>query len=125
MEPVNDAIVAADNVIWYVGLAMILAAGLFFLYKFRLMQFVRLPEHIRLLKPKEQKKREGETSTISSLQALLVGMGARIGVGNISGVATAIFMGGAGAILWMWIFACIGACTSFVESTLGQIFKEK
>ena len=125
MEPVNDAIVAADNVIWYVGLAMILAAGLFFLYKFRLMQFVRLPEHIRLLKPKEQKKREGETSTISSLQAFLVGMGARIGVGNISGVATAIFMGGAGAILWMWIFACIGACTSFVESTLGQMFKEK
>ncbi len=125
MEPVNDVIVAADNAIWYVGLAIILIAGLFFLYKFKGMQVVRLPEHIKLLRPKKQKKRKGETSVISSFQAFCVGMGARIGVGNIAGVATAIFMGGAGAIMWMWIFALIGACTSFVESTLGQLFKEK
>ena len=52
-------------------------------------------------------------------------MGARIGVGNIAGVAAAIVMGGPGAVFWMWVFACIGAATSFIECTVGQIFKEK
>ena len=52
-------------------------------------------------------------------------MGARIGVGNIAGVATAIMMGGPGAVFWMWIFAIIGSASSFMESTLAQIFKEK
>ena len=52
-------------------------------------------------------------------------MGARIGVGNIAGVATAILTGGPGAVFWMWIFAIIGSASSFMESTLAQIYKEK
>ena len=50
---------------------------------------------------------------------------ARIGIGNLAGVALAISMGGPGAVFWMWVIAIIGASSSFVESTLAQIYKVK
>ena len=124
MKPANDLIGDLSTYFWYVGLIMIVAAGLFFLYKFKGLQIRRLGEQIKLIRPTREKTDAG-TSKISSFQAFCVGLGARIGVGNITGVATAILLGGPGAIFWMWIFALIGACTSFVECTLGQLFKEK
>ena len=66
-----------------------------------------------------------KNSKVSSFEAFCIGMGARIGVGNIAGVATAILTGGPGAVFWMWIFAIIGSASSFMESTLAQIYKEK
>ena len=124
MQPANDLVGDLSTYVWYVGLIMIVAAGLFFLYKFKGLQVRRLGEQLRLIRPANQKTDAG-TSRISSFQAFCVGLGDRIGVGNITGVATAILLGGPGAIFWMWIFALIGACTSFVECTLGQLFKER
>ncbi len=62
---------------------------------------------------------------ISSFQALAVSLSGRVGTGNIAGVATAIFIGGPGAVFWMWMVAFLGSGSAFIESTLGQIFKKK
>jgi AGCS family alanine or glycine:cation symporter len=62
---------------------------------------------------------------ISSFQAFMLALAGRVGTGNIAGVATAIALGGPGAIFWMWLSAFLGAGTAFVESALGQIYKEK
>ena len=62
---------------------------------------------------------------ISPFQALSVSLSGRVGTGNIAGVAAAIGFGGPGAIFWMWIVAFFGASTAYIESTLGQIFKEE
>jgi len=62
---------------------------------------------------------------ISSFQALAVSLSGRVGTGNIAGVAAAIGFGGPGAVFWMWVVAFLGASTAYVESTLGQIYKEE
>src|SRR5690625_2800449 len=62
---------------------------------------------------------------ISPFQAFTLALSGRVGTGNIAGVATAIALGGPGAVFWMWIMAFFGAATVFVESTLAQIYKEK
>ena len=67
-------------------------------------------------KPKKQRR-------ISSFQALMVSTASRVGTGNIVGIATAIAIGGPGAVFWMWLMAIIGAASAFVESTLAQIWK--
>ncbi len=67
----------------------------------------------------------GRQKHISSFQAFAVSVATRVGTGNLAGVATAIAIGGPGAIFWMWVMALFGAATSFVESTLGQLFKQR
>lgn len=113
--------------LWYIAFAVIISAGLLFLWKFKAMQITTLPEQMRMLVPSPEDKRirHDKGRMISSFQTFCVGMGGRVGIGNITGVTTAILMGGAGAVFWMWMFALLGACTSFVECTLAQIFKEK
>ena len=69
--------------------------------------------------------RSGAQGGISSFQAFAVGLAARVGIGNIAGVALAVVAGGPGALFWMWVVALIGMAASFVESTLAQIFKER
>ena len=64
-------------------------------------------------------------SGISSFQAFNLALAGRVGTGNISGVATAIVLGGPGAVFWMWIIAFFGAGTAYVEASLGQVYKEK
>jgi AGCS family alanine or glycine:cation symporter len=71
-----------------------------------------------LFRGKESKK------GISTFQALAVSLSGRVGTGNIAGVAAAIGFGGPGAVFWMWTVAFLGASTAYVESTLGQIYKE-
>ncbi len=70
-------------------------------------------------------KGKSSEAGVSSFQALAVSLSGRVGTGNIAGTATAIAFGGPGAVFWMWAIAFIGASTSFIESTLAQIYKEK
>ena len=71
----------------------------------------------------------GEMNTqqrrISSFQAFAVSVATRVGTGNLAGVASAIAIGGPGAVFWMWMIALVGSATAFVESTLAQLFKQK
>ena len=70
-------------------------------------------------------KSKSSDSGVSSFQALAMTLAGRVGTGNIAGVATAITFGGPGAVFWMWMTAFLGASSAYVESTLGQIYKEK
>lgn len=97
-----------------------LGAGLYFSIRSRFVQVRQVPEMIRLMV-----KGEKSPSGVSSFQALAMSLAGRVGTGNIAGVATAIAFGGPGALFWMWAVAFLGASTSFVECTLGQVYKTK
>ncbi|GAA1489333.1 alanine/glycine:cation symporter family protein [Brachybacterium sacelli] len=110
-----------NGLIWSVPLiALCLLAGLYFTIRTGLLQVRNIPDMLDQLK-------KGETSPdgTSSFQSLMMSLAGRVGMGNIGGVATAIAFGGPGAVFWMWASAFLGASTSFIECTLGQIYKEK
>lgn len=110
-----------NNIIWSSALVYLcLGAGVYFTIRSRAVQ-------IRQIKAIFTQMFRGKSSNegVSSFQALAISLAGRVGVGNIAGVATAIGFGGPGAIVWMWISALLGSSTSYVESTLGQVFKEQ
>lgn len=110
-----------NGIIWSNWLIYLcLGAGLFYSILTRFVQVRLFGEMINLLF-KGKSSKDG----ISSFQALAVSLAGRVGMGNIAGVAAAIGFGGPGAVFWMWIVAFLGASTAYVESTLGQIYKEK
>ncbi|MCR6685574.1 alanine/glycine:cation symporter family protein [Pseudoxanthomonas sp.] len=110
-----------NGIIWSNALiALCLGAGLWFSFRTRFMQVRGFVEMCRLTAT-GQKSEAG----VSSFQALAISMAGRMGIGNIAGVATAIAYGGPGAVFWMWVMGFLGASTSYVESTLAQIYKEK
>ena len=110
-----------NGLIWSNALiGLCLGAGLWFTIRTRVMQVRGFAEMCRLTVT-GQKSEAG----VSSFQALAISMAGRMGIGNIAGVATAIAYGGPGAVFWMWVMGFLGASTSYVESTLAQIYKEK
>ena len=96
-----------------------LAAGLFFSVLTRFVQVRMFREMIHLL----FSSKESEQG-ISSFQALSVSLSGRVGTGNIAGVAAAIGFGGPSAVFWMWVVAFLGSATAYIESAMGQIYKE-
>lgn len=122
-EDIVKALTPVNDWVWYVAFVFLVGLGLFFTYKIKFLQILKLKETSSLaLSGSSEGKR---THKITSFEAFCIGLGARIGVGNIAGVASAIVLGGPGAVFWMWIFAIIGSGSSFMESTLAQIYKEK
>ena len=115
-----DLVNAVNGIIWSpIMIALCLGAGLYFSLRSRFLQVRHVREMVRLM-------REGKSSEqgVSSFQALAMTLAGRVGTGNIAGVATAITFGGPGAVFWMWMMAFLGASSAFVESTLGQVYKE-
>lgn len=113
------------NIVWSPALIVLLVgAGLYFTLRTRCVQVRRIGEMVRLLfrKPAGAK---GDRQGISSFQAFCIALSGRVGTGNIVGVATAIALGGPGAVFWMWVIAFLGASTAFMESTLAQKYKFK
>ena len=116
----HDIVATINSYVWSSALVYLcLGAGLFFSIMTRFVQVRQFKEMIRLLT-------QGRSSTegISTFQALAVSLSGRVGTGNIAGVAAAIGFGGPGAVFWMWVVAFLGASTAYVESALGQIYKE-
>lgn len=97
-----------------------LGTGLLFSILTRFVQVRMFREMVALLFANKSSDRG-----ISSFQALAVSLSGRVGTGNIAGVAAAIGFGGPGAVFWMWVVAFLGAATAYIESTLGQIYKEE
>jgi AGCS family alanine or glycine:cation symporter len=117
----SDFLDTVSGIVWSLPLIYLcLGAGLYFSIRTRLVQLRRIPDMVRLTFTGE--KSEGG---VSSFQALSMSLAGRIGTGNVAGVATAIAFGGPGAVFWMWTVAFFGASTAFVESVLGQIYKER
>ena len=118
----NMIITEVNDFLWtYILIAVLVGCGLWFTWRTRFVQFRMLKEMIRLLGDSSV-KHPGHKH-ISSFQAFAVSVATRVGTGNLAGVATAIAIGGPGAVFWMWIIALIGSATAFVESTLAQLFK--
>lgn len=105
----------------YVLIALLIVLGLYFTFKIRFGQFTLIGNMFRLM-AESAEVTDGKKG-ISPFQAFSISAASRIGTGNIAGVAIAIATGGPGAVFWMWMVALIGGATSFVESTLGQIYK--
>jgi alanine or glycine:cation symporter, AGCS family len=119
MEYFEKFVSAANAVIWSdVLIYFLLAIGIYFSVRLRFFQ-------VRLIKDMLSVMFKGERTEagISPFQALAVSLSGRVGTGNVAGVATAIFIGGPGAVFWMWAVAFLGAGSAFVESTLAQIYK--
>ncbi|MBZ9687518.1 alanine:cation symporter family protein [Clostridium estertheticum] len=108
------------SLLWSSGLIYLcLGSGIYFSLRMRFPQ-------LRLIKDMVGQLFGGKSSTkgVSSFQSFAMALGGRVGVGNIAGVATAIFYGGPGAIFWMWIIAFLGAGSAYAESALAQVWKE-
>lgn len=123
IAPLRDAIYAVINpvsdFIWgYILVYLLLGAGLFFTVMTRGMQF-RLFGHMARVTVSARGAGEG----VSSFQAFATSMAARLGTGNLAGVAIALWVGGPGAIFWMWVTALVGFATAFVESSIAQLYK--
>lgn len=131
----NELISSVNDAVWgYVLIAALVSCGLWFTWRTRFVQFRMVGEMIRLLtdsaidtvETQVKENAAGERSKhISSFQAFAVSVATRVGTGNLAGVASAIAIGGPGAVFWMWVIALIGSATAFVESTLAQLFKQK
>jgi len=110
-----------NSIIWgWPFIIFCLAAGLYFSIRMRFFQVRYIKQMMTLLV-----KGRGSDSGISSLQAFMLALSGRVGTGNIAGVATAIALGGPGAVFWMWMIAFLGASSAYIEASLGQIYKEK
>lgn len=101
-------------------IALLLAAGIYFTFRFGFVQMRMLPEALRAAAEKSS-----HAGGVSSFGALMVSTASRVGTGNIVGVSTAICMGGSGAVFWMWAISLIGGATGFAEAVLAQLYKRR
>ncbi len=122
MEKILDVVDVINTFLWsYILIAMLVTLGLYFTFKTKFVQFRYFKEMFRLLGDNTS----SEEGNISSFQAFCISTASRVGTGNIAGIALAVVSGGPGAIFWMWLIALVGSASSFVESTLAQIYKVK
>ncbi len=109
-----------NTIFWgYVLIYGLLAVGIFFTLRLRFLQIIHFGEFFRVIRGSRRTDKAG----ISPFQALTVSLASRVGTGNIAGVAVALYLGGPGAIFWMWMVALVGMATAYSESTLAQLYK--
>jgi AGCS family alanine or glycine:cation symporter len=116
----SAAIDFLNTIFWgYVLIYGLLAVGVFFTLRLGLPQFIHFGEFFRVIRGSRKTDKAG----ISPFQALTVSLASRVGTGNLAGVAVALYLGGPGAIFWMWMVALVGMATAYAESTLAQLYK--
>jgi AGCS family alanine or glycine:cation symporter len=123
-EAVTSTVNFINMILWGDGqvlIYMLLIAGIWFSFKLKFIQILNFRHMFSLLKGSGK----SDSAGISSFQALCTSLSARVGTGNLAGVAVAISLGGAGAIFWMWVIALLGMATGYAESVLGQVYKIK
>jgi len=127
MNFLENFISVLNNYLWsYILIALLITLGLFFSFKSKFVQIRYFKEMFRLLgegASKSGREKHKGKKGVSSFQAFCISTASRVGTGNLAGVAIAIASGGPGAVFWMWLIALIGGASSFVESTLAQIYK--
>ncbi len=107
-----------NNKLWVIVTILIIISGIYFSFKINFSQF-------NFVKLKYYLKEKTSNQAISPIQTLMINLAARIGVGSISGIALAIYMGGVGTVFWMWITGLFASANTFIESVLGVIYREK
>lgn len=123
MELFNEIITTVNNIVWHPVMLVFLGfAAIWFTIRLGGFQFTGFKDMFKWLFDKGD---DTEAKGLTGFQAFATTVGGRVGTGNIAGTATAIFMGGPGALFWMWMAALLGASTGMVECILGQIFKTR
>lgn len=123
LDALQAAITAINDALWaYLLIGALILCGVYFSVRTRFVQFTMIGDMFRQLVDSSS-THSGKNRHISSFQAFAVSMATRVGTGNLAGVATAIAVGGPGAVFWMWLIALIGSATAFVEATLAQLYK--
>ncbi len=122
MNFLADKVNVINTLMWSrVLIVLLIGVGIYFSFRTKFVQFRFFKEMFKLLMPDDKKNKDG----VSSFQAFCISTASRVGTGNIAGVAMAVAAGGPGSVFWMWLIALIGGASSFVESTLAQIYKTK
>lgn len=121
LDTLADQVLWFNDRYWYLVIALLVIAGLYFTIRTFAVQIRFLPEMFRSVveKPGGDDAEQG----VSAFRAFTVSAASRVGTGNIAGVALAISLGGPGAVFWMWLLALMGGATAFVESSLAQLYK--
>lgn len=124
MNTFHNTLVTVDNFIWGPPLLILLVGtGIYFTFRLRIFQLRHLPTALKMVFSKEENQSTGK-GDVSSFAALCTALSATIGTGNIVGVATAIKMGGPGALFWMWLAAVFGMATKYAECLLAVKFRK-
>ncbi|MCP2637348.1 alanine:cation symporter family protein [Microbacterium sp. HD4P20] len=124
MDAVNDWLLTWGDRLWtWMVLPVVVGLGIYFTVRSGVVQFRLIPEMFRTLTDKTPRGDDGRPQSVSAFQAFTISAASRVGVGNIAGVGTAIALGGPGAVFWMWLMAFVGGASSFIESSLAQLFK--
>ena len=124
MELLDNLVIIVNELLWSkILIIMLISLGIYFTLRTKFVQFRFFGEMFRLLG--DGAKGDKKEGTVSSFQAFCISTASRVGTGNIAGIAMAVVTGGPGSVFWMWLIALIGSASSFVESTLAQIFKVK
>ena len=114
-----------SNFVWGIPLLVLLVGtGLFLTVRLSFFSFRMLPHALKLLF-KKSKDVPGEEGDISHFQAVMTSLAATVGTGNVVGVATAVVLGGPGAVFWMWMTALVGLATKYSEGILGVKYRQK
>ncbi len=118
----TDFFLFINEILWgSVLIYLLVGAGLWFTWRCGFVQF----RYLTQIRSIVLSNKSGDSSGLSSFQALCTSLAARVGSGNLSGVALALTLGGPGAIFWMWVVAMLGMATSFAECTLAQLYKTR
>ena len=126
MEFIESFIDQTNNILWgYVMIASLIGCAVYFTLRGKFVQFTMIGEMFRQLINSSERHIDNGHKHISPFEAFVVSLASRVGTGNLAGVATAIAVGGGGAVFWMWVIALIGAANAFVESTLAQLYKKR
>lgn len=124
MDAINDWLLTWGDHLWtWAVLPVVVALGVYFTVRSGFVQVRLLPDMFRTLRDKTPLTPDGEPQSVSAFQAFTISAASRVGVGNIAGVGTAIAIGGPGAVFWMWLMALVGGASSFIESSLAQLYK--
>lgn len=122
MDNLQSLLKTIDNFVWGPPLLILLVGtGIYFTFRLGLLQFRHLPTALKLVFSKDDSGKQGD---VSSFAALCTALSATIGTGNIVGVATAIKLGGPGALFWMWLAALFGMATKYAECLLAVKYRQ-
>lgn len=124
METLVGAVEAFNNYFWYLVIALLIGSGILYCWRTAVVQIRYVPDMLKAVTEKPSEISDGQKG-ISAFKAFTISAASRVGTGNVAGVAIAVATGGPGAVFWMWLLAIVGGATSFIESTLAQVFKER
>lgn len=124
MDGIADLVGRVSDGLWtWLLVPVVVGVALYLTVRSGVAQLRWIPEMFRTIGDRSTRDANGRPQSVSAFQAFTLSAASRVGVGNIAGVGTAIAIGGAGAVLWMWLMAFLVGASSLVESPLAQLFK--